>query len=112
MQRGNQAQLFAVLVAVLIPCHNEAMSIAKVIGDFRAALPRARILVYDNNSADETVECDVHTRAFETRLRELGKPVEARYYTGHCTGQKAFSVLKEVMDDTLQLFPTGACVEV
>ena len=41
-------------VAVLIPCYNEAAAIAKVVGDFRAALPRARIYVYDNNSRDGT----------------------------------------------------------
>ena len=39
-------------VAVLIPCWNEAPTIAKVVGDFRSALPGAAIVVYDNNSAD------------------------------------------------------------
>src|SRR5271167_3317277 len=42
--------------AVLIPCHNEATTIARVIGDFRFALPRADIYVYDNNSRDGTAE--------------------------------------------------------
>jgi hypothetical protein len=42
-------------VAVLIPCHNEAATIAKVVADMRAALPHATIYVYDNNSGDETV---------------------------------------------------------
>src|SRR5271157_3204160 len=42
-------------VAVLIPCYNEAAAIAKVVDDFRAALPRARIYVYDNNSGDGTM---------------------------------------------------------
>lgn len=41
-------------VAVLIPCFNEETAIAKVITDFRAALPHARIYVYDNNSTDRT----------------------------------------------------------
>jgi glycosyltransferase involved in cell wall biosynthesis len=41
-------------IAVLIPCYNEAGSIAKVVGDFRAVLPRAEILVFDNNSTDAT----------------------------------------------------------
>ncbi len=40
--------------AVLIPCFNEASAIAKVIADFRASLPHARIYVYDNNSSDQT----------------------------------------------------------
>ena len=41
-------------VAILLPCHNEAASIARVIGEFRAALPDARIVVFDNASSDET----------------------------------------------------------
>ena len=41
-------------VAVLLPCHNEAASIATVIADFRAALPKARIVVFDNCSTDDT----------------------------------------------------------
>ena len=41
-------------IAVLIPCYNEAITIEKVIKDYRAALPDADIYVYDNNSTDET----------------------------------------------------------
>jgi glycosyltransferase involved in cell wall biosynthesis len=41
-------------VAVLIPCRNEAPTIAKVVNDFADALPDARIYVYDNNSTDAT----------------------------------------------------------
>jgi glycosyltransferase involved in cell wall biosynthesis len=43
-------------IAVLIPCFNEAVAVPKVIGDFAAALPEARIYVYDNNSTDNTAE--------------------------------------------------------
>ena len=43
-------------VAVLIPCYNEAVAIAKVVMDFRASLPDALIYVYDNNSDDHTAE--------------------------------------------------------
>jgi glycosyltransferase involved in cell wall biosynthesis len=42
-------------VAVLIPCYNEAAAIAKVVADFRAELPQARVYVYDNNSRDDTM---------------------------------------------------------
>ena len=42
-------------VAVLIPCHNEAAAISKVVGDFQRALPDASIYVYDNNSTDHTM---------------------------------------------------------
>jgi len=43
-------------VAVLIPCFNEELTVAKVVGDFRAALPEAAIYVFDNASTDRTVE--------------------------------------------------------
>lgn len=43
-------------VAVLIPCYNEAITIGKVVDDFKAALPDASIYVYDNNSADDTAK--------------------------------------------------------
>jgi glycosyltransferase involved in cell wall biosynthesis len=42
-------------VAVLIPCYNEAAAIGQVVRAFRAALPDARLYVYDNNSTDDTV---------------------------------------------------------
>lgn len=43
-------------VAVLIPCLNEESTVAKVVNDFRTALPAAAIYVYDNNSTDATAE--------------------------------------------------------
>lgn len=43
-------------IAVLIPCYNEAASIARVVSDFRQQLPAASIYVYDNNSSDNTME--------------------------------------------------------
>jgi glycosyltransferase involved in cell wall biosynthesis len=41
-------------IAVLVPCFNESAAIAKVVGDFRSALPTATAYVYDNNSTDDT----------------------------------------------------------
>ena len=41
-------------IAVLIPCYNEAVTIQKVVSDFRRTLPEAVIYVYDNNSTDGT----------------------------------------------------------
>jgi glycosyltransferase involved in cell wall biosynthesis len=43
-------------IAVAIPCYNEAAAIATVVAQFRAALPAARIVVFDNNSTDGTGE--------------------------------------------------------
>lgn len=43
-------------IAVLIPCYNESKTIAKVVSDYKQALPEADIYVYDNNSTDGTDE--------------------------------------------------------
>lgn len=43
-------------IAVLIPCYNESLTIAKVINDWKQVLPEANIYVYDNNSTDGTAE--------------------------------------------------------
>jgi glycosyltransferase involved in cell wall biosynthesis len=42
-------------IAVLIPCYNEGLSIAKVVADFSVNLPNAEIYVFDNNSSDNTI---------------------------------------------------------
>ena len=39
---------------MLVPCRNEAATVAKVVTDFRAALPQSAVYVYDNGSTDGT----------------------------------------------------------
>jgi glycosyltransferase involved in cell wall biosynthesis len=41
-------------IAVLVPCYNEATTVARVVADFRAALPGCVVHVYDNRSTDGT----------------------------------------------------------
>ena len=41
-------------IAVLIPCYNEAITIKKVVEDYKEVLPEADIYVYYNNSTDGT----------------------------------------------------------
>ena len=43
-------------VAVIVPCRDEAATVAKVIADFNRALPEAQVYVCDNNSTDGTAE--------------------------------------------------------
>lgn len=43
-------------IAVIIPCYNEALTIAKVVDDFHRELPEATVYVYDNNSSDGTAQ--------------------------------------------------------
>src|SRR5690606_21993766 len=54
--------------AVLIPCHNEAATVAKVVAEFRQALPGADVWVFDNASSDDTVQ---RARAAGARVRRV-----------------------------------------
>lgn len=60
-------------VAVLIPCYNESKTIAKVVQDYKAALPEADIYVYDNNSTDHTDEIAAAAGAIVRYERRQGK---------------------------------------
>ena len=59
--------------AVLIPCYNEALTVEKVINDFRRALPDAEIYVYDNNSTDGTAEIARRAGAIVRYEKKQGK---------------------------------------
>ncbi|CAG0968793.1 dolichol-phosphate mannosyltransferase [Myxococcaceae bacterium] len=59
-------------IAVLVPCFNEAASVATVVTAFRRHLPSARVYVYDNASTDETAE----------RAREAGASTRAEPLRG------------------------------
>jgi glycosyltransferase involved in cell wall biosynthesis len=60
-------------VAVLIPCYNEALTIRKVIQDFRTALPGSTVYVYDNNSTDETIKTARQAGAVVRKVPHQGK---------------------------------------
>ena len=74
-------------IAVLIPCYNEAKTIAKVVRDYRAVLPEADIYVYDNNSTDHTDEI----------AREAGAIVRYEYRQGK--GNVIRSMFREIDAD-------------
>ena len=76
-------------IAVLIPCYNEAVTIAKVVDDFKRELPEAVIYVYDNNSKDETAKIAAEHGAIvrhEPRqgkgnvVRSMFRDIDADYY--------------------------------
>ncbi len=60
-------------VAVAIPCYNEAAAIAAVVADYRAALPDALIVVFDNNSTDGTGDIARGLGVRVELVREQGK---------------------------------------
>ena len=76
-------------VAVLIPCYNEAVTIGKVVDDFRRVLPEATVYVYDNNSSDGTgeiarehgavVRCE-RRQGKGNVVRQMMRDIDADYY--------------------------------
>ncbi|MGH7283180.1 MAG: glycosyltransferase family 2 protein [Polyangiaceae bacterium] len=60
-------------LAVLAPCHNEAVSVAKVVRDFRACLPDAEIHVFDNASTDDTAKIAAAEGAIVHHVAMKGK---------------------------------------
>lgn len=51
---------------------------------------------------------DDRVRAFAERLRELDVQ---KIYTGHCTGERAYKILHEVLGDRVQQMYTGMTIE-
>jgi glycosyltransferase involved in cell wall biosynthesis len=68
-----EARLAALRIAVLVPCYNEAAAIEQVITGFRQALPQARILIFDNNSTDDTVAIAAKAGAETRHVLRQGK---------------------------------------
>jgi len=60
-------------IAVILPCYNEEAAIGLTVAGFRTALPDADIYVFDNNSADRTVEFAVQAGAIVRREPMQGK---------------------------------------
>ncbi len=60
-------------IAVVIPCYQEALTIGKVVADFRRELPAANIYVYDNNCTDGTAEIAARAGAIVRREKRQGK---------------------------------------
>ena len=100
-------------IAVLIPCYNEAVTIGKVIDDFKRVLPDADIYVNDNNSKDETAAIAEEHGAIvrmEPRqgkgnvVRQMFREIDADYYImvdGDDTypAEAAPELLRPLMDD-------------
>ncbi len=91
--RSDQSNVFYTAeygtVAVLIPCYNESVTIAKVVDDFKRVLPDADIYVYDNNSSDGTGQIAKEHGAIvrlEPRqgkghvVRQMLRDIDADYY--------------------------------
>lgn len=60
-------------IAVVLPCYNEEAAIGATVAAFRAALPGARIYVFDNNSRDRTADMARAAGAIVRTERMQGK---------------------------------------
>jgi len=104
-------------IAVLIPCKDEAISLPKVISDFRMHLPHARIYIGDNNSTDSTADvarnlgCEVIFELIPGKgnvVRRLMREVHADYFLivdGDDTynAETALKMLKEMKKNNLDM---------
>lgn len=104
-------------IAVIIPCFNEAATIAQVIADFRKELPSATIHVFDNNSSDDTAAIARAVGAFvsyEYRqgkgnvVKSMFKQIEADIYVlvdGDSTypANKVHDLLQPVLNGTADM---------
>lgn len=76
-------------IAILVPCLDEALTVAQVVQDFKRVLPAATVYVYDNGSTDDTaalaqqagavVYTDWH-RGKGKVMQRMFSEIEADYY--------------------------------
>ncbi|OGT46005.1 MAG: glycosyl transferase [Gammaproteobacteria bacterium RIFCSPHIGHO2_12_FULL_38_11] len=104
-------------IAVLIPCHNEAITIASVINNFKKTLPDSIIYVYDNNSTDNTFTIAKQNGAIVRKeinkgkgnvVRRMFSDIEADIYLlidGDDTYdvEKAPELISKLIDDNLDM---------
>jgi glycosyltransferase involved in cell wall biosynthesis len=60
-------------IATIIPCYNEELTIARVIGDIKAQIPSSEIYVFDNNSTDNTAAEAAKAGATVIKEKRQGK---------------------------------------
>ena len=106
-QRVDRDPLAHQRIAVLVPCYNEEAAIAKVVADFRAALPEADIYVYDNNSRDRTVEAARAAGAIVRSETLQGKGRVVRRMFGEIEAD--VYILVEAMRPMTRRAPAMAC---
>lgn len=76
-------------IAVIVPCHNEEMTVRPVVEGFRQALPEAEVFIFNNLSTDRTIEIakkvgaqvrDVNLKGKGNVVRRMFADVDADVY--------------------------------
>lgn len=65
-------------IAVVVPCHNEELSIGEVVRDFLQAVPGCRVVVLDNASTDRTSQLAAEAGASVLHESRPGKGYAVR----------------------------------
>ncbi|QMV72348.1 glycosyltransferase [Comamonas piscis] len=60
-------------IAVILPCHNEELTVRPVVEGFRQALPEAEIYIFNNLSTDRTAEIALEVGAHLRNVNLKGK---------------------------------------
>ena len=79
-------------VTVIVPCHNEATTIAAVVNGFRSRLPHARVIVADNLCTDATAERALEAGAEVVSVPAPGKGRAVRRLFEQCTSDVVIMV--------------------
>lgn len=79
-----------------------------IIAEVRSAFPGQRIIALIGGLHLYKLTDD-EVRAFADRLRQTGVK---QVYTGHCTGDRAYEVLREELGDSVQQIRTGLVIEI
>lgn len=91
--------------SVIIPCHNEADSVTRVVGGVRELLPQAEIIVIDDGSTDGTAQA-VAALSGVTLLRQesnRGKGAALRRALPAASGEKIIFLDGDGQDDPADL---------
>lgn len=60
-------------IVAIVPCHNEEISVGKVVSDLKEVVPEIEVFVYDNVSTDRTVEVALRAGAKVRKEQIKGK---------------------------------------
>ena len=83
-----------------IKSHYGDSSKLNIIGGFHLKNPIGR----KNSESDEKISSIANALAKDNRIEKI--------YTGHCTGERAYSIFKEILKDKVEEFRTGQVINI